>query len=226
MKYGMEGIHGDLVGSVGAQHCFSCLRGSCRGRRRLRSDTAAASGTFSAPPGQRVRRAQTAGWVLSIVGTVSIVDRYWDTEPLLAWRSGSCCAQRGQRSSQLGGCWAAQREAESCQTLSAPKCYRVNHIRDGRQFATPHYYRRTCLSQGIPTRAPRLLTGTRAWSRPFTTGRSRPRGCAGRRRVHVRGDAAIAAFNVLRTISEEMNVPIVDVSRRLIFREMPSQGKY
>lgn len=44
----------------------------------------AASGTFSVRPAQHVRRAQTAGWVLSIVGTVSIVDRYWDTEPLLA----------------------------------------------------------------------------------------------------------------------------------------------
>ncbi|MFI8659740.1 hypothetical protein ACIGKR_07100 [Rhodococcus qingshengii] len=42
------------------------------------------SGASSARPAQRVRRAQTAGWVLSIVGTVRIFGFYWGTEPLLA----------------------------------------------------------------------------------------------------------------------------------------------
>ncbi|MBT2263511.1 GAF and ANTAR domain-containing protein [Rhodococcus erythropolis] len=36
---------------------------------------------------------------------------------------------------------------------------------------------------------------------------------------------AVAAFNLLRKLSQEMNVPIVDVSRRLASREMTSRGK-
>lgn len=46
--------------------------------RRLRT----VSGASSARPAQRVRRAQTAGWVLSIVGSVRIFGLYWGTEPL------------------------------------------------------------------------------------------------------------------------------------------------
>lgn len=42
------------------------------------------SGVPAARPAQSVRRAQTAGWLLSIVGTVRFFGVYWSTEPLLA----------------------------------------------------------------------------------------------------------------------------------------------
>ena len=35
---------------------------------------------------------------------------------------------------------------------------------------------------------------------------------------------AIAAFGLLRTLSQEMNIPVAEVARRLAFREMPAQG--
>ena len=35
---------------------------------------------------------------------------------------------------------------------------------------------------------------------------------------------AIAAFGLIRTLSQEMNVPVTEVARRLAFRELPAQG--
>ncbi|MFB9780701.1 hypothetical protein [Rhodococcus baikonurensis] len=48
--------------------------------RQLPAASSASSSRFS----RQVRRAQTVGWVLSIVGTVRIVSVYWVSEPLLA----------------------------------------------------------------------------------------------------------------------------------------------
>ncbi|MDI9901144.1 hypothetical protein QM716_14900 [Rhodococcus sp. IEGM 1409] len=43
-----------------------------------------AVGPFSTRAAQHVRRAQLAGWALSLIGTFRVVDNYWETAPLLS----------------------------------------------------------------------------------------------------------------------------------------------
>ncbi len=42
------------------------------------------NGSYPVRPALRVRRAQTAGWILSIVGALQLGNHFWLTEPWLA----------------------------------------------------------------------------------------------------------------------------------------------